>query len=209
MTKRYPFSVLLVSALCTACTSSSGGSPASGSGGSGGVTLAPCPSSPPLSGAPCSSTDGLHVCEYGGDANSRCTTGARCFNGAWSVDAPDPACEQQPAACPASFAEVAQGTLCPLTTGVCAYPEGLCGCRPCLADAGTGAIWHCNAWTSAGEGCPSPRPLLGSACAVEAAECDYGHCCGRPALGPSMKCVAGTWEQWVNGGCACAVPTCP
>jgi hypothetical protein len=200
--------LLVVSALGVACTSSSGGSTSSGSGGSGGAATF-CPSSPPSNGTPCSSTDLSHVCEYGGDAHTRCTTRASCFNGAWLVDTPDPACEQQPAACPASLSGVAQGTLCSLGKDVCVYPEGLCGCAPCREDGGVGAIWECGTWTSAGDACPSPRPLFGAACAIEGAECDYGQCCGLLALGPSMKCVGGTWAQWTNGGCACNYAACP
>jgi hypothetical protein len=111
--------------------------------------------------------------------------------------------------CATAFGETeGQGCFAPYA---CDYAQGVCGCRPCARDAGQfGGNWRCRAWSDVGLGCPTPRPLLGSACNLrDGTGCDYGGCCKGPSLGPSMVCSGGIWQRLAGSGCSCVFPTCP
>lgn len=176
-----------------------------------------CPAAIPTSGAACTrgdpppaSTDSSSevvswVCEYGDDPH--CDTYAECISSrsfAWLVSLPDPSCAGNPPACPAVFgADAGAGGACPIQ-GSCTYPEGRCSCTPCSElDAGEGTVWACAVWETP-KGCPEPRPLLGSACASEGLECDYGgSCCAIVDVGPDMLCTGGYWALVAENTCQC------
>jgi hypothetical protein len=217
-------------------SSSSGGSSGAGSGSSSGspttssssggspdatVPTPACPPVPPTDGTPCSPAPGGSECEYGGDANRRCTTLASCAfpttpNGpsTWKVVPPAPTCGVNPPGCPPTL-EAGAVAFCPAGLGTCEYAGGACGCQPCVTDAGSpgGGLWTCRTYADVAPGCPNPRPLLGTACsAPEGTECyyDYDACCTGASLGPGMICTGGTWRwRGIGGECACGIPVCP
>jgi hypothetical protein len=171
-----------------------------------------CPATPPVNAAPCSGST-LLDCEYGDDPH--CRTRARCqpqLDNAytWFVQPPDPSCAGNPAACPAHFADVTSGTKCS-GDATCTYPEGRCACLGCYpitsVDAGPGPEWQCAAW-GVPPSCPEPRPPLGSACAVEGQQCDYGApCCSSIPEDPAMTCTGGVWKERLLA-CACPAHIC-
>ena len=174
--------------------SDGGGSDGGGSDGGGGAA---CPSSVPAQNAPCSPAD--LTCEYGSDSNVQCDTVARCQAGRWEVQypvkgqsCPSPGIEK---GCPSSFGAVPQGKECTSFGLQCGYPQGRCACTlafgpPVPVDAGAGR-WYCEAPQ---QGCPQPRPRIGSACSLSGAQyCDYG-ACTLPG-GTSLSCVSGIWHE--------------
>jgi hypothetical protein len=165
----------------------------------------------PADGSPCtSSAIGLFACEYNGNAMGQCATVAECYaDGKWHVALPANTCGVNPSECPASFSALAEGSPCPLMggTGACFYPEGGCGCKPCASDGGMSSMWTCRPWSSAGAGCPAPRPLLGSVCSQEGLECSYTQCC-TVSLGKSEACKNGHWQSVPGIGCSCALIPC-
>ena len=181
-----------------AATDGGGGVDSGGDGGGGDGGLVPgCPVSPPSLGAPCAK-QGL-ACEYGSDPNVNCNTVARCQSGAWQVTPPgDLVTCPTPGivpGCPASFAQVPQGSVCSPNGLICGYPQGRCACTygfggPVPIDAGSG-YWHCE---NPNSGCPSPRPRIGSSCSVPAnVVCDYGGCI-LPG-GTDLQCLGGVWTE--------------
>ncbi|HLK41286.1 MAG TPA: hypothetical protein VKU41_31260 [Polyangiaceae bacterium] len=194
-------------------------------------TLAPgsrdpgCPPSAPAAGAPCSPQPPPLECEYGGDAEGRCTVFAQCARQpdgtfAFALD-PASACPPNPMECPPTFAQgqaQAGSTLaapdagCPGPGISCAYPEGVCACLPGNASC----QWMCRASADVartgdgGSACPARRPLSGDACDQEGEECGYDELCQpRLSLGPTMACVHGNWEE-VSSAASCPVVTaCP
>jgi hypothetical protein len=155
-----------------------------------------CPASVPGSGATCSRA-GL-TCEWGASNVPDCDTEATCTNGEWAVTAPNPGgldCGGGPKiTCPPSFASVPVGDACSPDGGYCDYPEGRCGCAAGggpirLIDGSVQAFWSCQ---NPAAGCPKPRPLLGSSCAMEGLECDYGTCGTIPG-GNAEQCTGGVW----------------
>ena len=161
-----------------------------------------CPSSAPSSGSSCNG-EGLY-CEYGSDPSLSCNTVARCMGGHWNVQGPYGQCPTpaNPSACPATFASVPVGEHCGDLVGTtCSYPQGFCGCSvgsggPYPEDASAVATWICDA---PAQGCPMPRPKLGTACAQENLECDYSPC-SLPS-GASIICQQGAWQD-LPYGCA-------
>lgn len=204
----------------------SGGTSGSTSGGTSGTTtgaggdmLEPrCPSSAPPDGSTCSSGVGV-TCEYGGLGVARaCSTVAVCGGDArWSTRAPDLACKgvqaQNEPTCPSSYAALGLGEACPADVqDSCAYPEGQCKCTPCsVPDAGpmgSGKRWSCARWPEP-QGCPTPRPRIGSTCAVEGQDCNYVNFCQAVFLGlPEVKCVGGVWQAQEEFPPPCAFPQC-
>jgi hypothetical protein len=174
-----------------------------------------CPPMLPESGAPCSpppsvvDSDGPYEifwqCEYGSDPHCRAL--AACFsNGAegdtWTVSQPDPSCAGNPPACPANFDD-GVGMDCPVQ-GSCTYPEGRCSCVRCgVPDSGPPVpAWSCTKFDEP-NGCPEPRPLLGSPCTSVGHECAYGPpCCTLIDVGPTMVCVGDYWAA-LNSICSC------
>jgi hypothetical protein len=162
-----------------------------------------CPPTAPSDGSPCSK-EGLS-CEYGSDPNLYCNAYAQCSLGKWQVNVPPPSgCPTQPnqGTCPSSYASVPVGQLCGNLVGLtCSYPQGFCGCAvpsfgPYPADASAVAEWVCD---QPEQGCPQPRPKLGSACSKPGQTCDYGSC--SLPTGTSIICQDGAWEN-APFGCA-------
>ena len=173
-----------------------------------------CPPAVPLAGTPCAPPYVPYpfeaVCEYGSDLH--CTTSAQWEGdaGAWVVQP----CKGNASACPPAFDADAGGSCAvPRAQGACNYPEGQCGCvlcggvcdvaGACGPDASPDATtWQCKPWLTP-TGCPSPRPLLGTACpTTQAMECDYGYdCFCGLALDPQMGCIEGHWVLYIGGGC--------
>ena len=161
-----------------------------------------CPATAPAVGSACA-TDGTQ-CEYG-DAwwSVSCDVVVSCQGGQWQTDHPSfEACSSKPGsnppACPSSFSAVPQGTSCTDTGLDCYYPQGECACKvplggPVLLDAGQQGSWGC----LPEQGCPVPRPRLGSACASDGSICTYEEC------SYGQLCANGVW-QGEEEGCAAA-----
>lgn len=171
-----------------------GGGDDAGGGSDSGLVSA-CGTSVPTTGAVCSK-EGL-VCEFGSDPSSRCNTFAGCVNGAWQIqrkggsDCPTPTGSKS---CPATYAGVKEGAVCPQDGLECGYPGvGYCVCTtpfegPPNDDAPEGPYWYCD---SPAYGCPTPRPRVGAPCKQESQYCDYGACM-LPG-GVALKCEGGVW----------------
>ncbi|HEY1696620.1 MAG TPA: hypothetical protein VGG39_30875 [Polyangiaceae bacterium] len=147
-----------------------------------------CPASLPAIGSACSLEN--VECEYGSAWWSiSCDAVVQCSAGAWTKEQPSyTPCSAQPGpnapSCPATYASVPTGTSCDATGLRCVYGQGLCTCDvplggPILIDGGTGS-WGC----VPENGCPFPRPRLGSPCDGSSAtstctyeECSYGQSC--------------------------------
>ncbi|HEY6463233.1 MAG TPA: hypothetical protein VIY73_23860 [Polyangiaceae bacterium] len=161
-----------------------------------------CPASLPAIGSAC--THENVECEYGSAWWSvSCDSVVRCSGGAWTKDLPSfEPCRPEPgpnsASCPPTYAQVPQGASCDATGLSCVYGQGLCSCEvplggPIQVDGGS-ASWDC----VPGNGCPFPRPRLGSACSVPSGtSCTYEEC----SYGQS--CEGGAWVS-EEEGCAAA-----
>ncbi|HSQ64288.1 MAG TPA: hypothetical protein VLM85_13770 [Polyangiaceae bacterium] len=162
-----------------------------------------CPATVPNADSPCSK-EGLS-CEYGSDPNLSCNTYAQCSLGRWQVMTPPPSgcpTPPNPSSCPSTYASVPVGQLCGNLVGLlCSYPLGFCGCEvpqfgPYPADGAAVAQWVCD---QPEQGCPQPRPKLGSVCTQPGQMCDYG-ACSLPT-GTSVQCQDGAWQN-APFGCA-------
>jgi hypothetical protein len=204
--------VALSSVLClagaTACggdvgslaTADAGGSDSGGgSDGGGGTDSSPplsagCPTAVPSTGSSCTN-EGLQ-CEYGDSWWSvSCDPVVQCNGGQWSTYKPSfEPCSPQPgpnaASCPSDYASVPQGSACTTTGLSCVYAQGECSCQvplegPVLIDGGSG-YWGC----VPEQGCPFPRPPLGSACTNPSgteSDCTYEACAY------AQTCQNGAW----------------
>ncbi|CAN5128687.1 hypothetical protein BH09MYX1_BH09MYX1_50810 [soil metagenome] len=164
-----------------------------------------CPPTTPSTGQACA-PEGL-ACEYGSSNILACNVVAHCENGAWAIPfppgpGPNECGTKNPPACPSTFAGVPVGTSCSKDYPThCNYPEGECACTvpssgPFPADAAAVAKWICGTPTE--PSCPSPRPKIGSPCAVSAkVRCDYGACV--LIGGTVLKCDAGVWQEEMFG----------
>jgi hypothetical protein len=161
-----------------------------------------CPGALPSAGASCS--DDQLACEYGNDPSISCDTVVTCTSGAWVVTQPGPSTpcsDVNPAACPATYADVPQGLSC-LTQADCYYPEARCSCDVqcfdlCAVEVDGGPnekTWACDV-PPASSSCPVPRPRMGSACSAAGQTCDYGACDGNVAL----ECTDGVWQRALVG----------
>jgi len=198
---------LLVAVACGGATHAGLGGGATSDGGaggdgSGGGASSPCPASPPGDGSACG-PQGLG-CEWGSSTVEDCDTMALCNGGRWQVTVPGPGgldCGGGPqGTCPSSFASVPRESHCAPYGLACDYAEGRCACTVPAGpgfpvDAAAEAEWLCQ---DPAAGCPEPRPLLGSVCADEGQECDYG-ACDIPG-GNAETCQGGLW---IEGGVAC------
>jgi hypothetical protein len=164
-----------------------------------------CPATIPSLGSACS-VEGV-TCEYGGAWWSvACDSFVSCQGGAWTKYAVTtfvPPCSPEPgpnpSSCPATEADVPQGT-CMDTSLSCFYGAGFCTCQEplggpvLLVDGGQPAYWGC----LPENGCPWPRPRVGAACSFPSSTgCTYAAC----AYG--QDCVNGVWQPMEEG---CAVP---
>lgn len=161
---------------------SSGGSSSSGGGGDQG----PCPSTTPPSGGSCTS-EGV-TCEYGTDPNTSCNATFVCQGGKWLVPRGGGQCPSG-ATCPATFGDVPQSKQCKPEFETCVYAQATCYCTRSGPVFGENAVWQC---VPQPDGCPTPRPALGSACSKSQAgqKCNYGACYG----GVAEICKGGYWQ---------------
>jgi hypothetical protein len=178
-----------------------------------------CPGQPPAQGASCSVAAGVPLaCEYGVNANGACGTLVSCGSQGegtpfvWNVSAPAAGCGVNAPTCPGSFTARADGTACdPSASSTCDYSEGRCACVACGYGQSSQGTWQCLAWSAGAQGCPTPRPELGTACSAtqEGQECFYDFVCsGVPAGGPDMKCTSGVWRETANGEASCVTSLC-
>jgi hypothetical protein len=212
--------VALSSVLCVASAAACGGSVGSlatgdagrsdsGGGSDGGNEIdssppltAGCPTSLPADGSSCTS-EGLQ-CEYGDSWWSvSCDSVVQCAGGQWSKFMPTfGPCTPQPgpnaASCPADYAAVPQGSACSANGLSCIYGQGECSCQvplggPIFVDGGSG-YWGC----VPEQGCPFPRPPLGSACTSGPSgnsDCTYEACAY------AQTCQNGAWTA-IEEACA-------
>ncbi len=192
-----------------------------------------CPESPPIPGVGCDEVAGLQ-CEYGGDAYGNCPREIDCdqphFGSAYVwIDRPAPSCTPLPAGCPATKAEVVEGSSCTVdidTYDSCEYPEAACACVACRAPGGDAVgIWKCRAWSDIHPDCPvKPRAHLGAACSIPGLRCDYNRCWNEwhsdvSLSGPiaNLECSGGAWQFDLEGTpeaanpnpCPMGLPACP
>lgn len=157
-----------------------------------------CPTALPATGTAC--THENVQCEYGSAWWSvSCDSVVQCQSGVWTPFEPSyepcsPEPGPNPASCPSNYAAVPQGE-CTMRGLTCVYPQGECACQvllggPVEIDGGT-ADWEC----VPGQGCPFPRPPLGSSCNGEGIDCTYEEC----SYGET--CTNGLWEA-LEEGCA-------
>ncbi len=152
-----------------------------------------CPSSPPSDGTACSQTGATRpgvntICEYGPSADPNCNEVFECAPATptasvetW-VDISTGACAPR-TACPTSFASVPVNGPCPAPV-LCAYSEGACGCV-----SGGSGLWSC---APLGDGCPNPRPDIGTPCSIPQQTCNYGDACNG---GVTLFC----WDSTDDG----------
>jgi hypothetical protein len=165
--------------------SSSGASSGATGGSSSGGVVAVCPQVQPSPGDGCSS-EGL-LCEWGSNPVPGCDPQATCTGGSWQFATMGMQCSVgSDPSCPATFADVPQGTSCTTNHATCDYPEGRCVCGYELP--AINQTWQCQ---QPAPGCPMPRPRLGTACAQEGQSCDYGSC--TSVGGNIEQCTAGVW----------------
>jgi hypothetical protein len=190
-------------------TADSGGRDASptsdGGGGPDGAPSPPswsplCPAVLPAIGSAC--TDEDLECEYGDSWWSiSCDPVVQCQGGQWTTyQASYDPCSPEPgpnsSACPASYADVDQGSSCSDTSLSCLYAEAICSCQqplggPVEIDGGEYASWGC----VPEPGCPMPRPRVGAACSDEGTSCTYSEC------DYAQMCQNGVWQA-EEEGCA-------
>jgi hypothetical protein len=188
-----------LAALCACGLGHSQQGPAEAGAGDdgGGAPGGPCPDSLPNAGAPCDAPASV-LCEYGDDVNGGCNRVAACSRGEWSLTGPSPAatCPTPTGdpACPTSYRGVARGALCDIEGLICGYPQGICECLrpisgpPQVGPGGANPTWACDLPQ---QGCPSPRPHLGTACGTEGQTCDYASC--TLPEGTAETCSGGVW----------------
>ncbi len=175
---------------------SGGSAGAGGSGGSGGspsdAGSPGCPTTAPAAGSTCDVSPG-HDCEYGSSPNPNCNSVFACDRkdtptGVWVEVPRSGTCPPSTGTCPASYSVAASGMgPCEVDGTTCDYPQGTC---ICTSDPGglpiiNGPVWSC----TPANGCPEPRPNLGSSCASPGLMCDYGACSG----GVAEQCTDGSW----------------
>ena len=160
-------------------TGNDGGTGSDGGGGG-------CPASPPTVGAACSPAN--MQCEYGSNPNPNCNQLFGCTSSGWVNQSSGAACPPSNL-CPSSYASVPAGQNCSPDTLTCAYPEGECICTTNLGGPQSQtAQWDCIPATN---GCPSPRPDIGTSCSQPGLDCNYGACGG----GVDLVCKDGRWQQ--------------
>jgi hypothetical protein len=165
-----------------------------------------CPTSMPTPGGPCGAS-GL-TCEYGDDPSASCDTLMTCSSGVWatSQEPMDGGCSTtNPPSCPTAFSDVAQGAACGSSTFDCYYPQARCSCSPlvlqgaCIRTSCPAPTWSCDTPAEDTDdmlvpenGCPVPRPRIGSACSDADFEksCNYGYCQG----GVAILCTSNVWQ---------------
>jgi hypothetical protein len=149
-----------------------------------------CPASLPATGTPCTGQD---QCEYG-DAwwSVGCDTVVQCQNGQWGPYQPGAGCTPKPgpnpASCPGTYGSVPVGQSCPSLGLSCVYGQGICACDYPFGPPpppGNNGNWNC----LPEQGCPFPRPRLGSACPTDGTSCTYEEVCSY-----TQNCTGGIWQ---------------
>jgi hypothetical protein len=165
-----------------------------------------CPLQPPAVGSPCTDlpSELALVCDYpidasadtgadgGADADEGPARGCAdeyiCLSGQFEHGTNCPA--RQPAACPATLADVPVGQPCGFAGMDCMYPGTLCACL--TTEDGGGPDWFCDAIDPQ---CPPLPPLEGTACTPLAVSCSYGeNMCANRGFG-FFECPCGIWQQ--------------
>jgi hypothetical protein len=167
-------------------------------------TGAACPADLPSAHTPCSPEG--RECEYGSSPVQDCNTVATCTAAEWVITEPNSsgnACRTElDMKCPTLYADVMKGTACPSLNLLCDYPRGRCACVPpgvigaLPVDGSTQGTWECQ---TAAAGCPDTRPLLGTPCTQEGANCAYGTCIIQG--GTTETCEGGIWQTDVTTAC--------
>jgi len=162
-----------------------------GSPGNDGGVSPGCPTSPPTPGTACIETKGGPKCEYGTNPDPNCNQMFVCTSNAWVDQSSGTICPPQ-SDCPATYASVPANQDCSPNQLSCAYPQGECICTTEWGPVQkTTPAWDC---IPATQGCPSPRPDLGTSCSTPNMQCDYGACSG----GIAVTCTDGAWTQTIT-----------
>jgi hypothetical protein len=172
----------------------------------------PCPATLPADGTACSISQ--LACEYGTDPALECDTVVTCAGGAWTTTQTPFAggfCTTTSApACPASVADVSQGSTCGGAFLQCDYPDARCECAcpegnpggDCSTDASLGPrIWQCDTSSDASPDCPATRPRLGASCSQENESCSYAGKDQLACWGDALECKGGVWVNAGGAGC--------
>ncbi len=147
-----------------------------------------CPASAPAQGSAC--THDELECEYG------CNNVLTCADGTWGgaiLPGGGALCDagSNPATCPAALSAITSGAACANEGPTCVYAGGICQCSgPMDPWPDAGSTWYCGPE----QGCPFPRPPIGSACSTPDQRCDYEQC------GGNQVCQGGVWQP-VAGAC--------
>jgi hypothetical protein len=172
----------------------------------------PCPATRPADGSACSA--GQLACEYGADPALECDAVVTCAGGTWTTT-------QSPfmggfctttsgPACPASAADVPQGTACGAAFFECVYTDARCECAcpagnpggSCATDASGGPpTWQCDTSSDTSPDCPATRPRLGASCSQEKEACSYGGKGNLACWGDALECQGGVWINVGGPGC--------
>ncbi len=146
----------------------------------------PCPATAPVVDASCTSV-GLE-CEYGSSWYVGCDPVYLCGDGGtWSGGATGTCADA--GACPAD--SDAAPSSCSSFFG-CDYTDRHCECAmQCGGPCCGGWSWQC--YVPAKQGCPYPRPDIGTACSTEGKTCAYGDCCD----GALLVCDGGLWRRQI------------
>ena len=177
----------------------------------------------------------VHACEYGGNPRCAAyATCASSPSPSWWVIPPDPSCSGNAVGCPAAIEATADAGLAGWTWtpgalepapasqpscmpgSSCTYDVGRCICSRCggggdicasnacgTLDAGT--VWSCFDWQET-QGCPVPRPLLGTKCTTARQICAYTDIyltIGENGLDPHPAMICdddGYWSLLISGG---------
>ena|ERR1700690_2070438 len=164
-----------------------GGKVGAGDGGDATTAWSPvCPESVPAQGSACTN-EGLE-CEYDCDV-------LECAAGTWAgaVLVGGNLCDAGPSSpsCPATISGIIPSASCTNSGETCVYAEGICQCNsPGDPTPDGGSSWFCGPE----QGCPMPRPRIGSACSTPDQRCDYEEC------GANQVCTGGVWQPAI-GAC--------
>jgi hypothetical protein len=151
-----------------------------------------CPPNAPSVGSACPEIG--FVCQYGSSSVLGCNQIFLCQASGWTLEpgAGDAGRCSAGGSCPASSPT---GT-CSVLNEQCSYegnPGSACQCS--FGSPPSDMLhWTCD---SLPQGCPTPRPGIGSPCSGPGLDCDYGRCSG----GIELKCKDGTWQPVQSGVC--------
>jgi len=167
----------------------------SSDGGIVATEAGPCPTPPPVVGAPCDTVG--HVCEYGDAFHIECDYVLRCDPGNhWSVEYDGGAgCPFTTQGCPSSIADI-DASMCGMIPLSCDFSGVNCTCGLACASHSPFTFWTC--FGGDGGACPWPRPRVGTACAQEGLFCPYAPPCCEGLI---LDCTGGFWQGQSSGPC--------